>query len=60
MVPRVGSVLSGQDAVLPWLVVAPHGVQVAEAGEYLRHAVATGFSPSGVKSYARALLRRFL
>ncbi|GGN23676.1 integrase [Lentzea pudingi] len=47
---------------MPWLVVDPEGVEVAEVVEYLRHTVAAGFSASSVESYARALLRwlRFL
>lgn len=62
VIPRVGAVVSGHETFLPWLVVDSGGVEVAESSEYLRHAVATGFSPSSVKSYARALLRwlRFL
>ncbi len=62
VVPRVGSVVCGLDDALPWLVVDPDGIEVAEIAEYLRHAVATGFSVSSVKSYARGLLRwlRFL
>jgi hypothetical protein len=61
-VARVGAVVSGRDATLPWLVVDPGGVEVGATVEYLRHAAATGFSPSSLKSYARALLRwlRFL
>ena len=57
VVPRVGAVVNGRDATLPWLVVDRNGVEVPAAAEYLRHAVAVGLSAASVESYARALLR---
>jgi integrase len=62
VVPRVGRVVNGPDASLPWLVVDECGDELAEVSVYLRHATANDFSAASVKSYARALLRwlRFL
>ncbi|WP_406239429.1 site-specific integrase [Nocardia sp. NBC_01009] len=61
-VARIGKVVPGEDASLPWLVLDAAGAEIPEAGEYLRYTVVNDFSPNSVESYARALLRwlRFL
>jgi hypothetical protein len=61
-IPRVGMVHDGPNASLPYLVLDAHGQDLLEVSDFLRHLVASDFSPSSVRSYALALLRwyRFL
>lgn len=61
-IPRVGAVHDGPDASLPYLIVDGQGQELLEVSDFLRHLVASDFSPSSVRSYAQALLRwyRFL
>jgi hypothetical protein len=48
LVRRVGAVVKGRAAALPWLVVDRDGIEVPEAVEYLRHTVVVSFSAASV------------
>ena len=61
-VPRVGRVVQGASAALPFVLVDGAGDEVSAVSDYLRHMAASDFGASSVRSYAMALLRwlRFL
>lgn len=57
--PRVGAVVAGELASLPWLVVDAAGREVDPASRYLRDLALGDASPATGRSYAQDLLRWF-
>jgi integrase len=57
--PRIGEVVTGPSAVLPWLVTDALSAEVEPASRYLRDLMLGDVSPLTCRSYAHDLLRWF-